>query len=198
MKNIITISREFGSGGRSIGKAVAEKLGYEYYDKELIERIARESGLSIDYIEKNGEHSPGTNIFSYAFVGRNRKGESVEDYLWNKQREVILNIAEKGKCVIVGRCADYILRERDDCLHVFIHSEIEKRAKRIVTLYGETDKKPEKRLMEKDRTRKLNYKYYTDREWGMSQNYHISLDSGVIGIARCEELIAALAKECEK
>lgn len=195
MKNIITISREFGSGGRSIGKAVAKKLGYDYFDKEIIEKIAAESGLSIDYIEKNGEHSPGTNIFSYAFVGRNRKGESVEDYLWNKQREVILNMAEKGNCVIVGRCADYILREREDCLHVFIHSDMEKRAERIVNLYGETKQKPQKRLMDKDKTRKLNYKYYTDRDWGMSQNYDISLDSGVIGLERCEDIIVSLAKE---
>lgn len=195
MKKIITISREFGSGGRSIGKAVAENLGYEYYDKELIEKIAKESGLSSDYIEKSGEHAPGTNIFSYAFVGRNRRGESVEDYLWNKQREIILDLAEKGNCVIVGRCADYILRKRADCLNVFIHSSMEKRAHRIVDLYGETDQKPEKRLKEKDRTRKLNYKYYTDREWGMSQNYHLSLDSGELGLARCEEIISALAKE---
>ncbi len=195
MKNIITISRQFGSGGRSIGKAVAEKMGYDYYDKELIERIAQESGLSTDYIEKNGEHSPGTNIFSYAFVGRNRRGESVEDYLWNKQREVILNIADKGNCVIVGRCADYILRDRENCLNVFIHANMEKRAERIVNLYGETDQKPQKRLMDKDRTRKLNYKYYTDRDWGMAKNYHLSLDSGMIGLERCEDLIETLAKE---
>lgn len=195
MKKIITISREFGSGGRSIGKAVAQKLGYDYYDKELIEKIAEKSGLSADYIERNGEHSPGTNIFSYAFVGRNRRGMSVEDYLWNHQREFILSLAEKGNCVIVGRCADYILRERTDCLNVFIHADKKKRADRIVNLYGETGQKPEKRLMDKDKTRSLNYKYYTDRNWGMSQNYHISLDSGVIGIERCEDIIITLAKE---
>ncbi len=195
MKNIITISREFGSGGRSIGKAVAEKLGYEYFDKEIIERIAQESGLSAEYIEKSGEHSPGTNIFSYAFVGRNRSGQSVEDYLWSIQRDVILKMADKGKCVIVGRCADYILRDREDCLHVFIHSDIKNRAERIVNLYGETKQKPEKRLMDKDKTRSLNYKYYTDRDWGKSQNYHLSLDSGVIGLERCEDLIIRLAKE---
>lgn len=195
MKNVITISREFGSGGRSIGKAVAAKLGYDYFDKEIIEKIAEKSGLSLDYIEKNGEHSPGTNIFSYAFVGRNRKGESVEDYLWNQQREVILNLADKGNCVIVGRCADYILRDRKNCLHIFIHSDIKKRAERIVNLYGETGQKPERRLFNKDRTRKLNYKYYTDRDWGMSQNYHMSLDSGVIGLERCEDMILTLAKD---
>ena len=119
MKNIITISREFGSGGRSIGRAVAEQLGYSFYDRELIEKIAEETGLSKDFIEKNGEHSHGTNIFSYAFVGRTAAGQSMEDYLWKKQREIILKLAEEGKCVIVGRCADYILRDRKDCLNVF-------------------------------------------------------------------------------
>lgn len=195
MKSIITISREFGSGGRSIGKAVAERLGYDYFDKEIIEKLAGESGLSMDYIERHGEHSPGKNRFSYAFVGRGRNGGSVEDYLWSKQRELILKMADKGQCVIVGRCADYILRDRQDCLNVFIHSDMKSRADRIVNLYGETELKPEKRLMEKDRTRRLNYKYYTDRDWGMSQNYHISLNSGVIGIERCEDIIIGLAKE---
>lgn len=195
MKNIITISREFGSGGRTIGKAVAKQLGYHYFDKEIIEKVAEESGLAKEYIEKNGEYSPGTNIFSYAFVGRSRSGESVADYLWKKQREVILNIAENEKCVIVGRCADYLLRDREDCLHVFIHSDMKKRAERIVTLYGETEQKPEKRLKDKDRTRRLNYRYYTEREWGMSQNYHVSLNSGEIGIERCADIIASLAKE---
>lgn len=108
MKKIITISREFGSGGRTIGKEVAKNLGYAYYDKELIEKITEESGLSKDFIEKNAEYSRTASRFSYAFVGRTVEGVSVEDYLWRKQREIILDIADKGDCVIVGRCADYI------------------------------------------------------------------------------------------
>lgn len=195
MKSIITISREFGSGGRSIGKAVAETLGYSYYDKELIEKLAEETGLSRNFIESKGEHAPGSSRFSYAFVGRGVGGMSVEDYLWSKQREMILKIAEEGHCVIVGRCADYILRERNDCLNVFIHASMEKRKDRIVRLYGETNQKPEKRLIDKDKKRKANYRYYTDQEWGMSQNYHISLDSGELGTERCKDIIAALAKE---
>lgn len=195
MKNIITISREFGSGGRSIGKAVAEALGYSYYDKELIEKIVEETGLSEKFVENSGEYAPAANRFSYAFVGRSVNGMSVEDYLWRKQREIILKLAEEGKCVIVGRCADYILREREDCLNVFIHADMQKRMERIVNLYGETDQKPEKRLKEKDKKRRLNYKYYTDRQWGMSQNYHIALDSGELGMERCENIIVNLAKE---
>lgn len=193
-KRIITISREFGSGGRTIGKEVAEKLGYAYYDRELIEKTAEETGFSEAFIEKYGEHSPGKTVFSYAFFGRTERGMSMQDYIWLEQCRIIRELAEKEPCVIVGRCADYILRERDDCLHVFIHASTEKKAERIVKLYGERDIKPEKRLAERDKARSVNYRYYTDREWGRVQNYHLSLDSGAFGIERCVELIAELAK----
>lgn len=194
MKKIITISREFGSGGRTIGREVAKRLGYSFYDKELIEKIAEESGLSEEYIEEHGESSPGKSYFGYAFVGRDISGSSVGDYLWKAQRDIIERLAEKGECVIVARCADYILRERTDCLHVFIHSDTEKKKERIVNLYGETGISPEKRLLEKDRTRAMNYKYYTDRTWGMAGNYHLSLDSGELGEERCVGLITELAR----
>lgn len=193
-KRIITISREFGSGGRTIGRRVAEKLGYAYYDRELIERISEETGISEAFIEKYGEHSPGKTIFSYAFFGRNEKGMSMQDYIWLEQCRIIRELAEKESCVIVGRCADYILRNRDDCLHVFIHASVEKKAERIVKVYGETADRPEKRLADKDKARSVNYHYYTDREWGKAQNYHLTLDSGEFGLDRCVELIAELAK----
>lgn len=194
MKKIITISREFGSGGRTIGRMVAEKLGMSFYDKELIEKVAEESGLSKKYIEEGGEYAPSKSRFAYSFIGRNIDGMSLDDYIFMAQRKVILEIAEKESCVIVGRCADYILRNRDDVLNVFIHSDMDKRAERIVKLYGETDKSPEKRLKEKDKKRSINYKYCTDRVWGMSQNYHISLNSGAIGIDKCVDIIADLAQ----
>lgn len=189
MQKVITISREFGSGGRTIAKVIAEKLGYAYYDKELIEKAAQESGLSKKFIEEYGEASPGKSIFSYAFIGRDRKGASIGDYLWSVQRKVIEEIAEKGNCVIVGRCADYILKDRQDCFHVFIHGSLDFKKKRIVQLYGETGTDPEKRLLEKDKTRAMNYRYYTDRTWGMAKNYHLTLDSSVIGIEKCAEII---------
>lgn len=195
MKNIITISREFGSGGRTIAKEAAQRLGYAFYDKELIGKIAEESGLSREYIEAHGEHAPGRTYFGYAFVGRDAAGNSVGDYLWKVQREIIEDLAEKGNCVIVGRCADYILRKRTDCLQVFIHADMEKKKERIVNLYGETGASPEKRLKEKNKTRAMNYKYYTDRTWGMAGNYHVSLDSGLLGEERCVDLIVGLAKD---
>lgn len=192
MKKIITISREFGSGGRTIGKEVAKNLGYAYYDKELIEKITEESGLSKDFIEKNAEYSRTASRFSYAFVGRTVEGVSVEDYLWRKQREIILDIADKGDCVIVGRCADYILKDRGDVLNVFIHADLQKRCERVVKLYGETEKEPEKRVLEKDKKRAMNYKYYTDTKWGMAKNYHVSLDSGMLGLDKCQEVVEML------
>lgn len=192
MKKIITISREFGSGGRTIGRLAAEKLGYQFYDKELIEKVSEESGFSQKYIEEMGEHAPSKSFFSYAFVGRDHTGLSHDDRLWMAQRKVILDVAEKGNCVLVGRCSDYLLKDREDALHVFIHADIEKRADRIVHVYGETEVAPKQRLLDKDRKRKINYKYYTDREWGKSQNYHITLDSGEIGIEACADLIVHL------
>lgn len=193
MKNrIITISREFGSGGRTIGKEVAEKLGIPCYDEKLINKIAEKSGFAKEYIADRGEYAPSVNWFVNMFGGRDYNGHSISDDLWKIQREIILELAEKGPCVIVGRCADYILKDTADCLTVFIHASKEKRAERIVKLYGERDEKPEQRLLDKDKRRKVYYQMYTDTEWGVADNYHISLDSGIFGIEKCVELITGL------
>lgn len=194
-KKIITISREFGSGGRTIGHLVAEKLGIPFYDKELVDQIALETGFAPKYVEEHGEHSPGKTLFSYAFAPQGvpgvMNGLSTADFLWNIQCGVIQQIAEKGPCVIVGRNADYILKDRADCFHAFIHADTEFRAKRIVTLYGESEKAPEVRLQEKDRRRRNNYQHYTGRTWGAPQNYDISLNSSTLGIDRCVDIIVS-------
>lgn len=196
-KKIITISREFGSGGRTIGRLVAEKLGIPFYDKELVDQIAVESGFAPKFVEENGEHSPGRSFFSYAFAPQGvpgvMNGLSTADFLWNIQCNVILQLAEQGPCVIVGRNADYILKDHKDCLHVYIHADNEFRADRIVRLYGESEKSPEARLAEKDKRRRVNYQHYTGRNWGMSQNYDLCLKSSEIGIEKCAEIIAELA-----
>ena len=195
-KKIITISREFGSGGRTVGKMLAEKLGVKYYDKELVKQISLETGFDPKYIEEHGEYAQSKSFFSYIFSARDyhgmNNGMSTSDFLWCMQRKVILDLAEKGEpCVIVGRCADHILRDRPECLHVFIHADKKLRAERIVKLYGESDVSPEKRLDDKDARRRLNYKHYTGCEWGMSQNYAMALDTGVLGIEACVDMIAA-------
>ena len=197
-KKIITISREFGSGGRTIGRMVAEKLGIPFYDKELVDQIALESGFAPQYVEEHGEHSPGKSFFSYAFAHHGvpgvMNGLSTADFLWNIQCNVILQLAEKGPCVIVGRNADYILKDRKDCLHAFIHADMDFRADRIVRLYGESEKSPEARLQEKDKRRRVNYQHYTGRAWGTAQNYDICLNSSTIGIEECVDIIVAMAQ----
>ena len=197
-KKIITISREFGSGGRTIGHLVAEKLGIPFYDKELVDQIALESGFAPKYVEEHGEHAPGRSLLSYAFAPQGvpgvMNGLSTADFLWNIQCGVILQLAEKGPCVIVGRNADYILKDREDVLHTFIHANKEFRADRIVRLYGESEKSPEARLNEKDKRRKVNYQHYTGRTWGQSHNYDICLDSSKIGIEACTEILVKLMK----
>lgn len=197
-KKIITISREFGSGGRTIGHQVAEALGIPFYDKELVDQVALESGFAPKFVEEHGEHSPTGSIFSYAFAHQGvhgvMNGLSTADFLWNIQCSVILQLAEQGPCVIVGRNADYILKDRPDVLHAFIHANKEFRAERIVRLYGESEKSPMARLNEKDKRRKVNYQHYTGRNWGQSHNYDICLDSSKIGIEACTEILVKLMK----
>ncbi|MBO6194107.1 MAG: cytidylate kinase-like family protein [Clostridiales bacterium] len=196
---IITISRQFGSGGRTIAKALAQKLGYEYYDKEIIEDVAEKTGFSKEIIAKRGEEAPGKSIFSYGFEAQATpgimNGMTMNDYIWTVQRKVIKDIADSGKpCVIVGRSADYILKDYDDVLNVYICADLEFRKERIVKLYGENDKKPEKRLEEKDKKRAANHKHFTDLEWGYAPNYDICLNSSALGIDKCVEIISELAK----
>ena len=194
MKNrVITISREFGSGGRTIGKQAAERLGIPCYDQELVEQLAKELGLPEDYVQENSESTEHKSwIINVLSENRDFRGMSQQDYLWQSQKQAILHLAEQGPCVIVGRCADYILQDTADCLKVFVHASLEKRAARILQVYGDREDKPEKRLRDKDKRRRAYYQYYTDTDWGDMRNYHITLDSGVLGIERCAELIAGL------
>ena len=197
MKSIITISREFGSGGRTIGRLVAEQLGYQFYDRELVNQVAERSGFSPEFIEESGEYASAKSslLFAMATAGQySADGLSMHDRLYIEQTRFIEELAEQGRCVIVGRCADYILREHKDCLHVFIHADMKSRAKRIVERYGEKDKSPEKRLAEKDQKRRVYYKNYTGRNWGQAQNYDLCLNSGVLGEEVCVELIVAACK----
>ena len=195
---IITISREFGSGGRTIGKKLAERLGVPYYDKELVNEVALETGFDPRYIEEAGEHAPIGGRLAYAFnmqgVPGIMRGLSATDFLWCIQREVILRIADKGPCVIVGRSADYILKDRKDALHVFVHADMDFRAERIVRLYGQSEKTPEQRLRDKDERRKLYYRSFTMREWGDVHNYDVCLDSGRLGLDACVDALVALVR----
>ena len=188
---VITVSREFGSGGHTVAQMIADRLGIACYDKALVERIAKESGLDEAYVREKGEYASHSSSFLFALVmnSGSASGFSVPDQIYIAQNNVIKELADKEPCVILGRCSDYILRDRTDCLHTFIHANKEFRAKRIVEQYGERTDSPEKRIKEKDDRRKAYYKHYTGRNFGDVQNYHISLDSSVLGLEECAEII---------
>ena len=185
---IITISRQFGSGGRTIGKLAARQLGLECYDSEIIAEIAKKSGFDQNYIKENSEDTAETGLFA-ALSGLDFYGHSNRDEIWTMQCRVIRELAEKGPCVIVGRCADYVLKEDFDLLKVFIYADMEARARRIVEQYGESDEHPEKRLRDKDKRRAAYYEVYTDQKFGDYENYDLCLCSSSIGIDKCAKII---------
>ena len=193
-KRIITISREFGSGGRFIGEEVAKKLGIAYYDKNIIGQIAEKSGLSPEYIQEKAELSPKKGLFAYAFSGRDITGKSVEDMVYEAQRNIILELAEKEPCVIIGRNADYILKDRDDVLNVFIHGDMPEKIKRITGLYNVKEKEAVKMMADTDKRRRTNYNFYTDQNWGKASNYTLCLNSSQLGYDRCEMIIMECVK----
>ena len=188
-KRIITISREFGSGGRFIGEEVAKKLGIAYYDKNIINEIAEKSGLSPEYVQESAELSPKKGLFAYAFAGRDVTGKSVEDLVYEAQRKVILELAEKESCVIIGRNADYILKDRDDVLNVFIHGDTPEKIQRITRLYNVEEQKAVKMMVDIDKRRMANYNFYTNQKWGKADNYTLCLNSSQLGYDRCEKII---------
>jgi len=195
-KRIITISREFGSGGRFIGEEVAKQLGIAYYSENIIDQIAQQSGLSPEYIEENAELSPKRGFFAYAFSGRDITGKSVDDMLYEAQRKVILEIAEKEPCVLIGRNADFILKDREDVLNVFIYGDMPEKIKRICKLYDVTEDGAVKLIKDTDKRRRTNYNFYTEQKWGMAKNYTLSLNSSQLGYARCKKKIMDCVDIC--
>ena len=188
---IITISREYGSGGRYIGKLVAEKLGIKLYDKEFIQKVSAETGLSEEYIENKEQKRDvlaGLNN-GYYF------GLDNSDELFLKESELIKDIAEKESCVIVGRCADFILNEKKDVLKIFIYSDMDNKIKRATEFYGLSKAKAEKEIKHIDKLRANHYKYYTEREWKDFSNYDICINSDKLGVESVAELICKLVNE---
>lgn len=195
---IITISREFGSGGKYIGILTAKKLGIPCYDRDIIEKIAEESGFVDDFIKRVTEYAPSKSIFAYSFVGRGASGESIEDKIFAIQEKVIKELADKGPCVIVGRSADYILRNYDT-LDVFIYAPTADKVKRTMNFKGVSEREAKKLIKETDKKRSINYKYYTGKTWGERENYTVMLNSTELGIEKTAEFIAEIyRKETEK
>lgn len=194
-KRVITISRQCGSGGRYIGERLVEELGISCYDEKLMDMVAKESGFAPDFIEEKGERITGSLLFNiassltYASNVFSGNGMSLQDEIYFMQNRIIKELAEKEPCVIVGRCSDYILREREDCLNVFIHADEASKLERAVKNYGMPEKDAAMILKKKDKARYNHYKYYTDEEWGMASNYDLCLNSGLFGIDGCVEII---------
>lgn len=189
---IITISREFGSGGRFIGEETAKKLGIAFYDREIIAKVADDLGLSEKYVADRGEYAPSKNIFSYAFIGRDINGNSIADQIYSYQQKIIKEFAAKEPCVIVGRSADYILSGRDDVLNVFIQGNKADKIVRIKEIYSKSDDEAAKMIKDTDKKRSVNYRYCTDQEWGSRKNYDIVLNSSTLGYDNCIDVISRL------
>ena len=175
-----------------MGKQLAVQLGIPCYDQELIEKLAQASGFTPEMVAKQQEASPYSSHWALALSEGQFMGASIQDQLWQLQRKIILELAEKESCVIVGRCADVILKDHADCLTAFIHAKKAKRAKRIVEVYGETEVAIEKRIRDKDKRRAVYYEFYTGQTWGLAENFHVALDSGELGIERCVDILADL------
>lgn len=196
MLPVITISREFGSGGHSIGEKVAKKLGIPFYDSEIVTKTAIESGYAKELIEEQGEDTSSANKWFSISAASAMYFQSPQDEIFLAQRKVILECAAKGPCVIVGRCSDYILKNEEiPCMNVLIHADMIHRISRVNERYGEIKNvDTKKRIQKKDKQRLTYYRYYTDQHWGDYRNYDISLDSGNLGEDTCVDLICELAE----
>ena len=197
---VITIGRELGSGGRTIGKRVAETLGIPYYDRELIDETAKHSGLAVEAVEENDQTLTRSFLYdlamgtSYGYLNTAGVPLDVNTQVFLAQREAILRFAE-NPCVLVGRCADYILRGSGHLLRVFIYADMNARIKRAVEEYGMAPEKAQKEIAQSDRRRARHYEEFTDGIWGARQNYDLMINSSRTGIEDAVRIICALARE---
>ncbi|MDF2483886.1 MAG: hypothetical protein K0R46_54 [Herbinix sp.] len=196
MNQIITISRQYGSGGRVIGEKLAGKLGIPFYDKELISRAAKESGFAEAAFENAEKKASNSLLYSLA-MGMNAYGNqdigythlSLDDQLYLAQSNVIRKVAEEGPCVVVGRCADYVLRDFNNVVNIFIWADIEARKKRAIEQYNLKANKAEEEILRTDRRRANYYNYHASEKWGKAENYHLSIRSDYVGVDNAVECI---------
>ena len=205
MKQVITIDRQYGSGGHEIGERLAKKFGIPFYDRELIALAAKESGSSEEVLERADERAANSLLYSlimgnYSFLNGVpvTNGLPVNDKLFMLQSRIIRNMARSGPCIILGRCADYILEKEKHVLNVFIYANQEAREKRAVAEYGISSDNAAAKLSKEDKQRSEYYNFYTNQKWGDRRNYHLSVDSSVFGIEGSVELIAAAAEARDK
>ena len=196
-KTIITISREFGSGGHFIGEEVAKRMNIPYYDKDIIFQIAEKTGYSESFIQEQSEYAPSKNLFAYAFVGRDRTGSSLSDQVYAAQTQVIKDLAQKGSCVIIGRCADYILKDDPDAYHIFVCGNEAEKIARTQKLFDLSEKEARNMNQDMDKKRRLHYEYYTGRNWGDFKSHCMILNTSILGLQRCIQYIVELIEAAE-
>lgn len=192
---VVTIGRECGSGGHTIGTLLAQRLGVPFYDKEIVELVAAKTKLSPEFIQAHGEYFQSGSLghiigYGTRFDSTGRTGSSLTDRVQQAQSETVLDLAGKGACVIVGRCADYVLRGKIPTLDVFIYADMPCKVERSVAEHGLEREKAESTLLHRDRSRAQSYKFYTDQKWGDAHNYDLCLDSGRLGVSTCVEILA--------
>lgn len=192
MNNIITIGRELGSGGRTIGKLIANTLNVPYYDREVIDESAVRSGLDPEYIANNEQTVSGGFLYNIGMgmsYGYSTPALSLSSQIYIAQAKVIKQFADQGACVIVGRCADHILKDYKNVFKVFVYADMEHRIQRAVEVYGMSEQTAKKEIIKSDKARARHYNLFTDRTWGARKNYDIMLNSGAIGIENCAQII---------
>lgn len=204
MKTVITIGRQFGSGGREIGEKLAQAYDIKYYDKELIARAAKESGFCEEILMNHDERP--TNSFLYNLVidtysfGYNSSSfvdMPMSQKVFLAQFDTIKKIADEGPCVIVGRCADYALEGRDNVINLFIYASEDFRVKKIMEQYGMDENKARDNIVKKDKQRASYYNYYTNRKWGRAESYDLCINSSVLGIDGSVKLIKQFVEDFE-
>nr|MDD6335394.1 cytidylate kinase-like family protein [bacterium] len=196
--SVIAIEREYASGGRDIGKRVAQLLGMPYYGSEVLQMAARQIGASPDYVQEHDEVAPNPIFYSFVLMARASTygiGETgQESALQGQESRIIMGLADKGNCVIIGRRAGAVLKGRPGVLRVFIYSDIAARRKRAVEVYGQDEKRVDALLKQQDKNRSNYYHFYAGQQWDDRGEYHMMLDSGTLGIEGCAQLIAAAAR----
>lgn len=194
---VITIGRQFGSGGRELGRTLADAFGFKYYDKELLSEAAKRAGMSPEFFERNDERAPtflnGIFSFSFGFAPTNVYAGSTsisDDSLYRAQSDFIHSLAEEGSCVIVGRSADYVLRDHPRCVSLFVHAPMEKCIDRITSRQPELTREKARASAEKiNRLRANYYNFYTDRTWGAASSYDLTLDTSLLSMNEITELV---------
>ena len=202
-KKIITISREYGSGGRQVGLTVAKKLGMEFYDKELIDAAAKEIGFPTEMIADREQRLTNSLLYNFAMgtlygIDYPREPKVSElpltEQIYQAQKKAIEEAAKRGSCIFVGRCADYILKSRPDVLRVFIYADRDIRKRRAIEEYGEIEEYIDEFMYQTDKRRRIHYENYTNQKWGSRENYDLMLNSGDLGLDKCVELLCEAVK----